>query len=114
MQHAAQLDAAGSIQGSIDYVASSELRARAEADAYAVGVYVSYLLSGIAPRNEAIMSLASNLYHLAPEDVDLARGILSSHLATMKGGAVPPIQTALEAMTWLRLNAPDSIAEGIL
>jgi len=114
MQHAQQLDEAGAIQGSIDYVVSAELRARAEADAYAAGVYVCFLLTGIAPSIEALMSLSSDLYHLAPEEVDLARGIIASHLATIRGGICPPIQAALEAMTWLRLNAPDSIAEGIL
>ena len=101
-QHAAQRDALGLGQVVIDYVGSAELRARAEADAYACGLYVGYLLTNILPTaDEACASLSSETYHLAPEDIELARGVLESHLATMAGGIPPPVAVALEALAWL-------------
>lgn len=101
-QHAAQRDALGLGQVVIDYVGSPELRARAEADAYSVGLYVGYLLTGILPlASEAMASLASATYHLAPEDIELARGVVESHLETMAAGLPPPIAVAVEAHAWL-------------
>ena len=101
-QHAAQREALGWGQVVIDYVGSPELRARAEADAYSVGLYVGYLLTGILPlASEAMGSLASATYHLAPEDIELARGVVESHLETMAAGLPPPIAVAVEAHAWL-------------
>ena len=101
-QHAAQREALGWGQVIIDYVGSPELRARAEADAYSVGLYVGYLLTNILPTaDEACASLSSETYHLAPEDVHLARGVLESHIATMAAGLPPPITVAVEAHAWL-------------
>lgn len=101
-QHAAQREALGWGQVIIDYVGSPELRARAEADAYACGLYVGYLLTGILPlASEAMDSLASATYHLAPEDIELARGVVESHLESMAAGLPPPIAVAVEAHAWL-------------
>ena len=101
-QHAAQREALGWGQVVIDYVGSPELRARAEADAYCVGLYVGFLLTGILPlASEAMASLASATYHLAPEDIELARGVVESHLETMAAGLPPPITVAVEAHAWL-------------
>ena len=101
-QHAAQREALGWGQVVIDYVGSPELRARAEADAYSVGLYVGYLLTGILPlASEAMASLATATYHLAPEDIELARGVVESHLETMAAGLPPPITVAVEAHAWL-------------
>lgn len=101
-QHAAQRDALGLGQVVVDYVGSPELRARAEADAYSVGLYVGYLLTGILPlASEAMDSLASATYHLAPEDIELARGVVESHLESMAAGLPPPIAVAVEAHAWL-------------
>jgi hypothetical protein len=46
-------------------------------------------------------SLASATYHLAPEDIELARGVVESHLETMAAGLPPPIAVAVEAHAWL-------------
>jgi len=101
-QHAAQREALGFGQVIIDYVGSPELRARAEADAYACGLYVGFLLTGVLPlASEAMASLASATYHLAPEDIELARGVVESHLESMSSGLPPPITVAVEAHAWL-------------
>jgi hypothetical protein len=101
-QHAAQREALGFGQVVIDYIGSPELRARAEADAYACGLYVGFLLTGILPlASEAMDSLASSTYHIAPEDIELARGVVESHLETMAAGLPPPIAVAVEAHAWL-------------
>ena len=101
-QHAAQREALGFGQVVIDYIGSPELRARAEADAYSVGLYVGYLLTGILPlASEAMTSLASVTYHLAPDDIELARGVVESHLESMAAGLPPPIAVAVEAHAWL-------------
>ena len=108
--HAKQRDDAGFAQVAVDYVASPELRARAEADAYAVGLWVEYLLTGSFPTaDDAVRSLSSDTYHLAAEEVELGRGVLESHLATMAQGLPPPLPVAVEALAWLRAHAPDAI-----
>lgn len=110
MQHAVQLHGQAVAQ-SIDYVASPELRARAEADAYAVGLWVHHLLTAQLPTAEmAIASLSSDTYHLAAEEVTLGAGVLASHLATMAAGGVPPLTVAVEVLAWLRAEHPDLIA----
>lgn len=115
MQHDAQLDQGGAVRTSIDYVASPELRARAEADAYAVGLWVGYLLTGMLPSlDDALRSIAGETYHLEAEHVDLARGVLESHLATMAAGVCPPLTIALDVLTWLRAEHPDAIVPVIL
>ena len=111
MQHAQQLSAGGAVRTSIDYVASPELRARAEADAYAVGLFVGYLLTGMLPTLDgALASLSSDTYHLAPEEVTLGAGVLASHVATMGAGLAPPLTVAVEVLAWLRAEHPELIA----
>ena len=111
MQHAQQLSAGGAVRTAIDYVASPELRARAEADAYAVGLFVHYLLTGILPTaDDAVASLSSDAYHLAPDEVALGGGVLASHLATMAQGIAPPLTVAVEVLAWLRTEHPELIA----
>lgn len=109
IQHAKQLEDSGYVQGAVDYVASPELRARAEADAYSVGLYVAHLLSGITPSDEAVRSLSGDLYHLAPDEVELARGVIASHVETIRGGVCPPLSIALEARDWLQEHAPECL-----
>jgi hypothetical protein len=108
--HAEQRDAAGAVQVAADYLAAPELRARAEADAYAVGLFVAYLLTGVLPAiDDAVASLSSDTYHLAPDEVELGRGVLLSHVETIAQGLAPPLRVAVEALAWLRANAPASI-----
>ena len=108
--HADQRDAAGAVQVAADYLAAPELRARAEADAYSVGLWVAYLLTGVMPTvDAAVASLASDTYHLAPDEVELGRGVLLSHVETIAQGLEPPLRVAVEALAWLRANAPASI-----
>ncbi len=108
--HADQRDAAGAVQVAADYLAAPELRARAEADAYSVGLWVAYLLTGVMPTvDAAVTSLASDTYHLAPDEVELGRGVLLSHVETIAQGLAPPLRVAVEALAWLRANAPEAI-----
>lgn len=110
MQHDAQLDAGGAVRTSIDYLASPELRARAEADAYAVGLWVAYLLTGVLPTADAALaSIAGETYHLDPAEVALARGVLESHLATMAHRRCPPLTIAADVLAWLRAEHPEAI-----
>lgn len=111
MQHDVQIDQGGAVRTSIDYVASPELRARAEADAYAVGLWVAYLLTGVLPTlDAAIASLSSDTYHLAADEVALGRGVLESHLATMTAGLCPPLTVAVDVLAWLRAGHQELIA----
>jgi len=109
-QHAVQRNEAGAIQVAVDYLASPELRARAEADAYAVGLWTGYLLTGMLPSlDDALRSIAGETYHLDAEEVALARGVLESHLATMAEGYCPPLTVALDVLAWLRAEYPAAI-----
>ena len=108
--HAEQRDAAGVVQVAADYLAAPELRARAEADAYAVGLWVAYLLTGVLPTvDAAVQALSSDTYHLAPDEVELGRGVLLSHVETIAQGLAPPLRVAVEVLAWLRANAPEAI-----
>lgn len=108
--HSHQAAAAGAFQSDVDYIGSGELRATREAQAYVVGLWVRYLLTGALPTAEdAMASLASGLYHLAPEEVELARGIVTSGVETMAGGAIPPYAVAVDAYHWLCEHTPDAI-----
>jgi len=110
LAHAEQRDAAGAVQVAADYLAAPELRARAEADAYAVGLWVAYLLTGVLPTvDAAVQALSSDTYHLAPDEVDLGRGVLLSHVETIAQGLAPPLRVAVEVLAWLRANAPEAI-----
>lgn len=112
-QHDQQLDAGGAVRTSIDYVASPELRARAEADAYAVGLFVGYLLTGMLPTLDgALASISSDTYHLAADEVTLGRGVLESHLTTMAAGICPPLTIAVDVLAWLRATHPEIIEAG--
>jgi hypothetical protein len=110
-QHDVQLDKGGAVRTAIDYVASPELRARAEADAYAVGLFVVWLLTGMLPTaDDAVASLSSDTYHLAPDEVALGGGVLASHIATMTQGRCPPLTIAVDVLAWFRVEHPELIA----
>ena len=113
--HATQRDEAGAVQVAVDYLAAPELRARAEADAYAVGLWVAYLLTGVLPTvDAAVASLSSDTYHLEPEHVELGRGVLLSHVETMAQGLPPPLSVAVEVLAWLQAHAPEAIVGRVL
>lgn len=109
-QHAQQRLAVGATEIAWDYLASAELRARAEADAYAVGMAVTWFFTGSLPKlDDAIASLEGGPYHLGADDVSLARGDLASHHATMEGGRCPPLTVAVEVLRWLRAHYPAAV-----
>ena len=114
-QHAVQIHARGGVGAAIDYLGSGELRARAEADAYAVGLAVRWFLLGAVPTDDdAMASLGGGTYHLDTGELDLARGVIASHLASMRAGLCPPITVALEVLSWLRSRHPEALAATVL
>ena len=110
-QHAVQIAKRGGFGAAVDYLESGELRARAEADAYAVGVAVRWMLTGQLPTlDQALAPEASGLYHLSAGDLELARGVLASHLETMHAGLLPPLSVAREVHAWLASAHPEALA----
>lgn len=93
-----------------DYLLSGELRGLREAEAYAVGMWVRYLLTGEAPTlDHAMDSLASDTYHLDAGDLATARSTLESHLDSIRAGAVPPLEVCAVILALLQLHHPEAI-----
>jgi len=108
--HAGQLATVGSVQGTIDYLGSGELRATREAQAYVVGLFARYLVTGALPTEaDAMARLGGGLYHLDAGELELARGVVRSGLATIKAKLSPPYAVALDVLAWLRTHAPEAI-----
>lgn len=97
----------GRVASIVDYT-SGELRARAEADATACALWLRYVLTGDLP--DAAPTLG-DLYHLDAGDHALARGVMSSHLATIRAGLVPPLDVCVRLAQWLLATALDIPAE---
>lgn len=109
-QHAVQIAEAGDVQVSVDYLLAPSLRARAEADAYAVGLCVEWLLTGTLPTADGpLAALSGTTYHLDAPDVLLGAGLLDAHLDAMRAGLLPPLTVAVEAYRWLRTHAPEAL-----
>lgn len=110
MTHAVQLHKAGMVAGTIDYLGSSELRARAEADAYSTGAFAAFLLTGILPALDGILvNLKTGLYLLGDADLALASGVIRSHLLSMGSGCCPNLTVCKETLGWLQDNHPELI-----
>lgn len=108
-QHGAQEADGGLFQTAVDYTVA-ELRARAEADAYAAGLFARYLVTGVpVTEDEAAARLTAGPYHLAASEIDLARRIVRSHVATINAGLCPPISAAIETLEFLRRTDPSAI-----
>ena len=88
----------GRVASVVDYTAG-ELRARVEADATACALWLRYVLTGTLP--DAAPTLG-DLYHLDAGDHELARGVMRSHLATIRAGLVPPLDVCVRLARWLR------------
>jgi len=90
----------GRIASIVDYT-SGELRARAEADATACALWLRYVLTGTLPDEAPTLG---DLYHLDQHDHELARGVMRSHLATIRAGLVPPLDVCVRLARWLRVT----------
>ena len=88
----------GRVASIVDY-AEGELRARAEADATACALWLRYVLTGALPDEAPTLG---DLYHLDAGDHELARGVMRSHLATIRAGLVPPLDVCVRLARWLR------------
>ena len=108
-QHAVQFSDTSMLQAIIDYV-EPELRAKMEADGYAVGLALKWFLTGVLPTlDDAMDSLSREAYLLTADELPLCRGILESHLATMRAGLCPPLTVAIEALAWFRAEHPELV-----
>jgi len=109
-QHAAVIARDADLDVIVDYLGSGELRALREAEAYAVGMWARYLLSGALPDlAHETAALSSDTYHLAGADVATARATLESHLDTMRAGAVPPLRVCRDVLEILAAHHPEAI-----
>ena len=103
MQHAAVIAREPDAAVIVDYLGSGELRGLREAEAYAVGLWTRYLLTGEAPTLDGVRaSLASDAYHLDAGDQDTAMSTMESHLDTIRAGAVPPLGVCRAVLDILR------------
>ena len=108
-QHAHRENGVGATQTVVDYL-EPELRAQREAESYSVGMAVDWFLTGVIPTvDDAILSLKGETYMLPASELELARGILESALASMESGCCPPIATAVNVLAWLRAKHPELI-----
>lgn len=103
MQHAAVIARDADLDVIVDYLGSGELRGLREAEAYAVGLWTRYLLTGEAPTLDGVRaSLASDAYHLDAGDQATALSTMESHLDTIRAGAVPPLGVCRAVLDILR------------
>lgn len=90
--HVGQIARVGRVQSAADYLGSSELRAQREADAYAAGLWLRYVLTGSLPTEAPSLS---DLYHLDEGEAALARAAVQSHLDTIRAGSLPPLDVCV-------------------
>ena len=110
MQHAAVIARDADLDVIVDYLGSGELRGLREAEAYAVGLWTRYLLTGEAPTLDGVRaSLASDAYHLDAGDQATALSTMESHLDTIRAGAVPPLSVCRAVLEVLRTHHPEAI-----
>lgn len=111
MQHAAVIARDADLDVIVDYLGSGELRGLREAEAYCVGLWTRYLLTGEAPTLDGVRaSLASDAYHLDAGDQATALSTMESHLDTIRAGAVPPLSVCRAVLEVLRAHHPEAIA----
>jgi hypothetical protein len=109
-QHAAVIARDADLDVIVDYLGSGELRGLREAEAYAVGLWTRYLLTGQVPTLDgARASLASDAYHLDDGDQATALSTLESHVDTIRAGAVPPLSVCRAVLEVLQQHHPDAI-----
>jgi hypothetical protein len=107
-EHARVLKTTADLQVMVDY-ATPELRAASEARAYACGAFTEYLLTGVARSADDIVAPLNHGYLLTAPDVRLARNMLTSDLASMRAGSVPPHELCRVVLSFLQQNYPDAI-----
>jgi hypothetical protein len=110
MQHAAVIARDADLDVIVDYLGSGELRGLREAEAYCVGLWTRYLLTGEAPTLDGVRaSLASDAYHLDAGDQATALSTMESHLDTIRAGAVPPLSVCRAVLEVLRTHHLEAI-----
>lgn len=109
-EHKVQEDDYGMLQDAQDMLLSAELRATREAHAYGAGLFVQHLVTGEPLEvNAAVERLRTGPYHLGPDELDLARNIVRSHVESVLDGVCPPLRSAKVALAWLQTHAQEMI-----
>ena len=107
--HRSQVERAGIVQATVDYLGSGELRAQREADAAAAGLWMRYVLTGNLPDEAPTLG---DLYHLDAGDAAMARQIIAAHLATIRAGVVLNLDVCIVLARWF--HAQDDIPADVL
>ena len=107
-EHARVLKSQPDVQVALDY-ANAEMRAAAEARAYACGAFTRYLLTGNVQSADEIVAPLCGGYLLSTPELSLARGLVASDLASMKRGAVPPHEVCAVVLAFLQAQFPAMI-----
>jgi hypothetical protein len=107
--HRSQVERAGIVQATVDYLGSGELRAQREADAAAAGLWLRYVLTGELPDEAPTLG---DLYHLDAGDAAMARQIIAAHLATIRAGVCPNLDVCVVLARWF--HAQDDIPADVL
>ena len=110
MQHARVIHVDDDARVIVDYLGSGELRGLREAEAYAVGMWTRYLLTGEAPDlARELAALGSDTYHLDAGDLATARATLESHVESIRAGGTPPLEVCRAVRDILQQHHPDAI-----
>lgn len=107
-EHARVLRADPDLQVAMDYT-SGELRATTEARAYAVGAWARYLVTGVLQTAAEIVSPLAHGYMLSAAERAHTVTLVETHLATIRGGLVPPLEVAHVVLEVLQRHHPDAI-----
>jgi hypothetical protein len=107
-EHARVLKADPDLQVAMDYT-SGELRATTEARAYAVGAFARYLVTGAWQTADEIVAPLAHGYLLSASEREHVATLVASHLATMRGGVVPPLEVCHVVLEILRAKHPGAI-----
>ena len=107
-EHARVLKTQPDLEVLVDY-ACAELRSASEGRAYSCGAFTRYLLTGEFQSADEIVNPLNHGYMLDQGDVDFARSMVMSDLASMRHGAVPPHEICQVVLKFLQANFPDAI-----
>ena len=107
-EHARVLKARPDLQVIVDYT-DDELRATAEARAYACGAFTKYLLTGVLPLVDDVIFPLTSGYGLTVKALSTARTLIQADLSMMESGVVPPHTICEDVLVFLRTRYPQAI-----
>lgn len=108
MVHRTQIIRVGNVQSVVDYLGSGDLRGLREAESCGCAMCFKYIATGRLD-DISTTSVMQGSYHLPIPSKTFAQGVVGSLHATCQAGGIPPLKVAVEALSWLRKEAPESI-----